>query len=197
MSDTTVSGSIKSSNVIRMQALFDFSARVPNELSFNTGDIICVLEKHPSGMWKCRLEDSERVGYCPYNYLSEISSPDSTDSHVVAEIIEPSAVRRNGYMTKQGHFIRNWKKRYFVLRDCVLRYFSHPSEKKPRGTIILMPESEVFVADINVKGELGLSADTNCIVLSAPGQKTYYMYTDTKEEMDAWVDSLRKAIPRE
>eukprot|EP00792_Barthelona_sp_PAP020_P005152 TRINITY_DN2526_c0_g1_i1.p1 TRINITY_DN2526_c0_g1~~TRINITY_DN2526_c0_g1_i1.p1 ORF type:complete len:207 (+),score=44.79 TRINITY_DN2526_c0_g1_i1:33-623(+) len=185
-----------SSNVIRMQAMFDFSARVPNELSFNTGDIICVLEKHPSGMWKCRLEDSEKVGYCPYNYLSDISS-DSNNAHVVAEIIEPSAIRRNGYMTKQGHFIRNWKKRYFVLRDSILRYFSHPSEKKPRGTIVLGCESEVYECDIHLKGELGLSADTNCIVLTAPGQKTYYMYTDTREELESWVDSLRKAIPRE
>jgi hypothetical protein len=41
---------------IKMQAQFDFVARVANELTFKEGDIITLIEKHGSGMWKGELD---------------------------------------------------------------------------------------------------------------------------------------------
>ena len=42
---------------------------------------------------------------------------------------------KQGYLSKQGHFIRNWKKRSFVLMRDELRYYKSETEKKPQGKI--------------------------------------------------------------
>ena len=42
---------------------------------------------------------------------------------------------RQGYLSKQGHIIRNWKKRSFVLMRDELRYYKSETEKKPQGKI--------------------------------------------------------------
>jgi hypothetical protein len=41
---------------LKMLAQFNFEARVANELSFKEGDIITLIEKHESGMWKGELD---------------------------------------------------------------------------------------------------------------------------------------------
>ena len=55
----------------KLQAQYDFQARVANELSFKEGDIIILLEKNDSGMWKGELEDG-RIGLFPYNFVTEV-----------------------------------------------------------------------------------------------------------------------------
>ena len=42
---------------------------------------------------------------------------------------------KQGYLSKQGHIIRNWKKRSFVLMRDELRYYKSETEKKPQGKI--------------------------------------------------------------
>ena len=42
---------------------------------------------------------------------------------------------KQGYLTKQGHIIRNWKKRSFVLMRDELKYYKSETEKKPQGKI--------------------------------------------------------------
>lgn len=60
---------------VKLEVLFDFQARVPNELTFKEGDIITLLDKHPSGMWKGELNGV--VGLFPYNFVKEI--PDESE----------------------------------------------------------------------------------------------------------------------
>ena len=60
---------------IRLRAQFDFTARVPNELSFTEGQIITLIDKHDSGMWKGELDG--QIGLFPYNYVVEVSSSDN------------------------------------------------------------------------------------------------------------------------
>ena len=42
---------------------------------------------------------------------------------------------KQGYLSKHGHIIRNWKKRSFVLMRDELRYYKSETEKKPQGKI--------------------------------------------------------------
>ena len=42
---------------------------------------------------------------------------------------------KQGYLVKQGHIIRNWKKRSFVLMRDELKYYKSETEKKPQGKI--------------------------------------------------------------
>ena len=44
---------------------------------------------------------------------------------------------KQGYLVKQGHIIRNWKKRSFVLLRDELKYYKSETEKKPRGKICM------------------------------------------------------------
>ena len=50
-----------------------------------------------------------------------------------------------GWMYKQGHIIKNWKRRWFVLEERTIKYFATPTSAKPKGTIVLVPDTEVFV----------------------------------------------------
>ena len=47
-------------------------------------------------------------------------------------------VEKTGWLTKQGEKVRSWKKRWFVLRNNVIYYYSSPKSKTPKGVIPLM-----------------------------------------------------------
>lgn len=51
------------------QAQFDFTARLANELTFRLGDVIKLLEKNESGMWKGELNG--KIGLFPYNFVGK------------------------------------------------------------------------------------------------------------------------------
>jgi len=46
---------------------------------------------------------------------------------------------KEGYLVKQGGRWRSWKRRWFVLRNTTLYYFSAPSVRDPLGYIPLAP----------------------------------------------------------
>ena len=56
----------------KLQAQYDFTARVANELTFKEGDIITLIDKDETGMWKGELEDG-KIGLFPYNYVTELN----------------------------------------------------------------------------------------------------------------------------
>lgn len=45
------------------------------------------------------------------------------------------AVEKSGYLIKQGHRVKNWKRRWFVLKGNTLSYFKSPRSIKPNGVI--------------------------------------------------------------
>lgn len=53
----------------KLIALYDFTARVSNELSFKEGDVVTLIDKHPSGMWKGELNGI--IGLFPNNYFKD------------------------------------------------------------------------------------------------------------------------------
>ena len=44
---------------------------------------------------------------------------------------------KKGYLVKQGGRRKNWKKRWFVLRDNCLYYFLREDDQQPRGIVPL------------------------------------------------------------
>lgn len=46
-----------------------------------------------------------------------------------------SVPRKEGWLVKQGHLIKNWKRRWFVLEYPLLHYYKTPEDSTPRGTI--------------------------------------------------------------
>src|SRR5690606_12758852 len=68
-------------------------------------------------------------GLVPSNQSPNTMETPSTD--------QPS-VLLSGYLLKKGHFVKSWKKRWFVLdTSAVLSYYKKKEDKTPVGRIIL------------------------------------------------------------
>ena len=95
-----------------------------------------------------------------------------------------SEIVKEGYLTKQGHLVKNWKKRWFVLKIGQLQYFKSIQKlKEPAGTIILTNGS---VAKTFTKG---------CFVLyDAKNDKKYFITAPSEEEMVEWMDAISFCI---
>jgi hypothetical protein len=50
--------------------------------------------------------------------------------------LQGAYIEKSGWLVKQGHQVRNWKRRWFVLRE-TLSYFKSPKDTVPCGTINL------------------------------------------------------------
>lgn len=50
-----------------------------------------------------------------------------------------SASTKSDYCYKKGHFIKNWKYRYFEIKTDTLRYYTNESKTRMRGSIRIIP----------------------------------------------------------
>lgn len=61
-------------------ALYDYSARTEEDLSFNTGDTLEALDKSTGDWWYARAVNgvsASRQGYIPANYVAPVESIDA------------------------------------------------------------------------------------------------------------------------
>ncbi|RLN89028.1 hypothetical protein BBJ28_00010183 [Nothophytophthora sp. Chile5] len=96
----------------------------------------------------------------------------------------PEPVSCAGYLTKQGHKRKSWKKRYFILRGNTISYYSdYDMANNAKGK----PLAEVLVEDVQRwEGEpFGFMFMTN-------EQVPYYVYADNDRERNKWMNALRK-----
>lgn len=42
-------------------------------------------------------------------------------------------VKASGFLWKKGHRVKNWKRRWFILRDAYLAYFEAPTKTNVRA----------------------------------------------------------------
>uniref|UniRef100_M4BQF6 AGC/RSK/RSKP90 protein kinase n=1 Tax=Hyaloperonospora arabidopsidis (strain Emoy2) TaxID=559515 RepID=M4BQF6_HYAAE len=96
----------------------------------------------------------------------------------------PEPVSCAGYLTKQGHKRKSWKKRYFILRGNLISYYSdYDMANNTKGR----PLAEVLVEDVQSwDGEpFGFMFMTN-------EQVPYYVYADNDRERNKWMNALNK-----
>ncbi|KAL0206615.1 hypothetical protein P9112_001922 [Eukaryota sp. TZLM1-RC] len=186
------------------KALYSFQARVDNELSFDSGEIIMLLEKHESGMWKGKKQSTGRVAYFPYNYCEPLhpsvdhSTPPFRPSvRVASQKTNPFAVKHQGFMSKQGSFFRTWRRRFFVLRNSALSYYKDNTDTKPKNTIHLTPLSSVEPISRQLYTSLRVNRPiSHCLMVSSsPGSRVFYFIADSEVERNQWIESIRSAIP--
>eukprot|EP00824_Muranothrix_gubernata_P018376 TRINITY_DN37381_c0_g1_i1.p1 TRINITY_DN37381_c0_g1~~TRINITY_DN37381_c0_g1_i1.p1 ORF type:complete len:289 (-),score=74.29 TRINITY_DN37381_c0_g1_i1:33-875(-) len=96
-------------------------------------------------------------------------------------LVEPDKV---GYLTKQGGFPPNWKRRWFVLKDNHLFYFATSSDENPKGVI---PLEHTLVQSAEVKDF------PFCFVVFHPEFFTYYIAADSQADMSAWMSAIQGA----
>eukprot|EP00002_Diphylleia_rotans_P035365 TRINITY_DN7709_c0_g1_i2.p1 TRINITY_DN7709_c0_g1~~TRINITY_DN7709_c0_g1_i2.p1 ORF type:complete len:380 (+),score=51.99 TRINITY_DN7709_c0_g1_i2:87-1226(+) len=88
-----------------------------------------------------------------------------------------------GYLWKQGHFIRNWKKRWFILRSGVLQYFESERESKSKGDISLL--KAVICMSTS-------SPEPNTLEITTATNVTYYIRAENEEEAQKWLAAIRE-----
>lgn len=89
--------------------------------------------------------------------------------------------RLDGYLTKKGGV--QWKRRWFILEDHVITYFSKQGDLRPRGRMVLIAESRVTNLPTRVHA---FQVITNA--------KALMVYADTKDEREHWVAALNQQI---
>ncbi|KAA6391722.1 MAG: hypothetical protein EZS28_012749 [Streblomastix strix] len=164
---------------VQCKALFNFAQRVNNELTFNEGDIITLIEKHESGMWKGELDG--RIGLFPYNFVAEIQDGDNPDEQIVN-------LPNEGWLTKQGHIRKNWKRRWFSLRGNQLFYYAKPEITKESG-IIPLAQAKVEDADSVTQK----SCSFHIFYPHESKAKDFYVYADNAVEKSAWCKAIENA----
>lgn len=89
---------------------------------------------------------------------------------------------KEGYLTKQGGRVKNWKARWFVLERNHLKYYKTKGESSPIKTL-------------NLEKCLDIDEDLECtkdhtFKVVMPG-RTYLVYATSVNEKEAWLNILK------
>jgi len=93
-----------------------------------------------------------------------------------------SLASKEGFLTKQGWFIKNWKTRWFVLFKNELSYYADRNKEKPIKTLDLT-DCQGCAVDIS-------TGKKNCFYLEFP-DRTWYFYANTEDEQKEWMDMIK------
>lgn len=90
---------------------------------------------------------------------------------------------KEGYLEKQGALVKNWKRRYFVLKKGTLYYFKEKEAKTPRGIINLI-NALVLPYDSS-------NFHTFCI---KTGSRTWIIASKDEPEKSSWMQAVSENV---
>jgi hypothetical protein len=90
-----------------------------------------------------------------------------------------------GWMQKEGGFIRSWKERYFVLRQGTLSYYSDEASGNAKGVIDLR---QVVAVRTCAPGEV--TGRSYCLKLLSGSGRTYIFQVESSALLEEWVVAL-------
>jgi hypothetical protein len=106
---------------------------------------------------------------------------------------EEAVILHSGFITKRGHFVKNWKRRFFSLsKNGLLQYFDG---RRCKGQLALSLNSVIRKKTECPKGILwpSLATDDNSIGIYSSSRQIYLMF-DTMEECWQWLDALQPFV---
>ncbi|KJE91123.1 hypothetical protein CAOG_08593 [Capsaspora owczarzaki ATCC 30864] len=104
-----------------------------------------------------------------------------------AGLTQPSNSTLAGFLTKQGAIRKNWKRRWFVLRNLCLYYYKAPEDVVALGMIPL-PSYKVAVTE----SADGIDRDFT-FKIHHNGMRTFFFQAETKEDVERWMTALEMA----
>jgi hypothetical protein len=122
---------------------------------------------------------------CPSSYQSS-HSPSFLSTSIPTGSLE---LRKQGYLTKQGKIVKNWKRRWFQLEQyqdtVLLSYYRYPEDGKPRGRIVLVDylDPDTCTATHTHRRLCFRLRDSNRI-------RDFYICADTEAEMHDWMNII-------
>ncbi|KAL8093612.1 pleckstrin homology domain-containing protein 1 [Apium graveolens] len=100
-----------------------------------------------------------------------------------------STPERTGWLTKQGEYIKTWRRRWFVLKQGKLFWF-----KESNITRYSIPRGVVPVATcLTVKGAEDVLHKQFAFELSTR-EDTMYFIADSEKEKEDWINSIGRSI---
>ncbi|KAG7325321.1 hypothetical protein KOW79_011637 [Hemibagrus wyckioides] len=101
---------------------------------------------------------------------------------------QDQSVVKAGFCVKQGAVMKNWKRRYFMLDDNTISYFKSDLEREPLRVI---PLKEVTKVQECKQSDLLMRDNLFELVTTS---RTFYIQTDSPEEMHNWIKAISGAI---
>ncbi|KAM4578428.1 pleckstrin homology domain-containing family A member 2 [Fundulus diaphanus] len=99
-------------------------------------------------------------------------------------------VLRCGFCVKQGNVRKSWKRRFFTLDDNTVSYYKTDTDKEPLRGILLRDIQKVHECLVK-SGDLLLRDNLFEIITNS---RTFYIQTDTPEEMHGWIRDIDMKI---
>ena len=89
---------------------------------------------------------------------------------------------KTGYMMKEGHFITNWKKRYFVLKNEALYYYREENQPFPAGAISIR-DATITTAETRFPHSFQVLTRQ----LNSAMHEKYVIACESEQEMKEWI----------
>ena len=94
----------------------------------------------------------------------------------------------NGYLTKQGHVVKSWKRRWFALKKNTLSYYkTNKSEESAINTIDLSTIEKLIENDHNYKQRY-------CFTIVARDGYKLTMSAENETEYKRWINKLDRIV---
>ncbi|XP_057482809.1 pleckstrin homology domain-containing protein 1-like [Actinidia eriantha] len=100
-----------------------------------------------------------------------------------------SSPERAGWLTKQGDYIKTWRRRWFVLKQGKLLWFKAPSvtrTSEPRGVIPVGSCLTVRGAEDALNKPFAFEISTD--------RFTMYFVADSEKDKEDWINSIGRTI---
>jgi len=108
----------------------------------------------------------------------------------VAPLKASGRSNKEGYLIKRGSFVKNWKRRWFVLKENIMFYYKTPQDIQPKGQLSL-----TICCDIAKMNEIDGKAISFCFQLKFPKDGGFfYMQADNEEQRESWMAAIALAI---
>jgi hypothetical protein len=98
--------------------------------------------------------------------------------------MEGKRLYREGWLTKLGSSIKNWKRRWFILKEDTLSYYRVRGDSTPAGVINLSLATVRRIKD---------TKKANLFEIITP-TRIYQIYADHPEALNDWLNYINTAI---
>eukprot|EP00736_Rhodelphis_marinus_P014331 Rmarinus@m.21096 len=118
--------------------------------------------------------------------------PEDLEDHAPTDVSEvQEKIEKQGWLVKEGHLRKNWKRRWFILQGDTLTYYeSQENMKKPKGVINLETCAVNAKTREDIKQEVGT---TECMEIVTSERKLHFVAEGTTD-MQEWVRALKNRI---
>jgi len=94
---------------------------------------------------------------------------------------------KEGWLTKKGNVVKNWKRRWFIMRGTVLSYYKKQKDSFSAGEIMLKDSSHTECLADPLEGK------TFCFSINTPTRE-FFISADSAKDMFDWVLLIRGTV---